>query len=102
MIFFQATKWFNKALDTVDVLMNGVDAGCFYKYVETKGRLLDRLGNMKTHERSYHAAEKMLRRAEKCMEECGSLLGNATVQHHMGILRYTRTKFLDNFRIFQR
>ena len=36
-LFLQATKWFNKALDTVDVLMNGVDAGCFYKYVETKG-----------------------------------------------------------------
>ena len=59
------------------------------------GRILDHMGNMKTYDRSYGSAEKMLRRAEECMLECGSNLGKATVQHHMGILRMRQRNFLE-------
>ena len=53
------------------------------------------MGSIKTYERAFDSAERMLRLAEECMDECGSNLGKASVQHHMGILRLgpiTRTK----------
>ena len=48
---------------------------------------MDHVGNMKTFDRDLPLAEKMLNKAQRCMEEANSLPGRATVRYHVGILR---------------
>ena len=52
------------------------------------GRILDHLGDMKTHNKEYAEAEIMLMKALRCMEKSNSNIGKATVLYHIGYLRY--------------
>ena len=52
------------------------------------GRILDHLGDMKTHDKAYGEAEMMLTKALRCMEKSNSNIGKATVLYHIGYLRY--------------
>ncbi len=54
--------------------------------ITTSGKILDRLGNMKTFDFCYKEAEPLLREAEECMRRAGSETGRARVQHHIAIL----------------
>jgi len=51
------------------------------------GRILDHLGDMKTHDKAYGEAEMMLTKALRCMEKSNSNIGKATVLYHIGYLR---------------
>jgi hypothetical protein len=84
----EAGYWYHRALDAVSELIDrSFEAADIAKLMETKGRLMDHLGNMKIYSRRFSEAEKLLLEAKACFDRAGSHTGKAFVQYHIGVLR---------------
>ncbi|XP_019634220.1 PREDICTED: uncharacterized protein LOC109477408 [Branchiostoma belcheri] len=88
----EAEEWYWKALGTINSIQEE-DAEHMAKMIETKGRLLDQLGNMKTYAGCFAESDQLLQEARDHMESACSIPGLASVQHHIGVLKMRRRQY---------
>ncbi|XP_070559768.1 tetratricopeptide repeat protein 41-like [Ptychodera flava] len=81
----QAENFYKKALNTLIEMPEEDCANNYYKHMESKGRLLNRLGHLKIHEGQFKEALAYLEGAKDCMKAARSTTGRATVYYNLGV-----------------
>nr|XP_006820707.1 PREDICTED: uncharacterized protein LOC100366770 [Saccoglossus kowalevskii] len=81
----EAENFYKKSLNT---LLDIPEEDCVTEYnthMESKGRLLNRLGNIKIYSGNWSEAQAYLQEAKECMNSAKSTAGRATVYYNLGV-----------------
>nr|XP_054750859.1 uncharacterized protein LOC129256719 [Lytechinus pictus] len=83
----EAKRFFRKALNSLEHIIEEETYDNIKPILETKGRLLTRIGSMAVHDRHIEEAEEILMEASQCMKQANSVAGIATAQFNLGFLK---------------